>query len=177
MNQVSEKELAKAPGKTPPAAAQTGTPLAMAFVAIALLAVLVAMDGVVLRSQSDAQGLLELAVGLGFAGLLTGALMGAFHYRASRGVMLGTLTGSIVGPLMAPLFYCDEKTFPEIMGIALFGCILLPVLAVLVRGKRRSLTPPASSPWHEEPLVATEVTPSPANPWAEATLDEKPSRR
>lgn len=167
MNQPSENESASAPGKTPPAAAQTGTPLAMAFVAIALLAVLVAMDGVVVRSQSNDENFGRFTATFGLCGMVVGALMGLFHFRRWRGVMLGTLTGSIVGPLMAPLFYCDEKTFPEIMGIALFGCILLPVLAVLVRGKRRSLAPPASSPWHEEPLVATEVTPTPANPWVE----------
>jgi hypothetical protein len=142
-----------------------GYPLALLFLAVAVSAVLLAMDAAAISSVQqhfgDALGqALAGVVGGCFWGGCFGAIVGLFHHRRGRGAGLGALSGAVTGALIGPLCVAPQTSGESLAVTSLFGSLLIVALGLLIR--RTVARAPQRTPvvWQDEPVMA-EAVPSP----------------
>lgn len=118
-------------------------PLSALFVLIALCSVLAAMISPLARSvAAENTNLIQFViamVALAFIGLILGFIVGLFHYRRTRGAILGMSAGVLVGMISGPLMLSPFTAFPALLGFSFLGAIMLIVTGFIL-GKRSGLS-------------------------------------
>ena len=111
-----------------------GYPLAAIFLLIALVAVLMSQLGWLVASKSfDGQALLVAAIFGAGSGVVYGFFIGLYHYRLSRGLVIGAFTGLLVGALTSPVFVVAVSDPWKALSSSIGGSIVLVGLAVAYR--------------------------------------------
>ena len=89
--------------KSPPPGSTSTFSLEAMFLMTALFCLMLAMLSWIFRSEA-ARSLLAVAVSAGATwGFFTGIMIGLYHYRRMRGVIIGMPTGTVVGAMAGPL--------------------------------------------------------------------------
>ncbi len=114
------------PRKSPAPASASTFSLGAMFLMTALFCLMLAMLSWILRSE-EARSMLQISVTAGAAwGFFTGIVIGLYHYRRMRGVLIGMPTGTVVGALAGPLciqFY--ESPWATIVMSLICGAVLI----------------------------------------------------
>jgi hypothetical protein len=142
-----------------------GYPLALLFLAVAVSAVLLAMDAAAISSVQQhfgdalGQALAGVVVGCFWGGCF-GAILGVFHHRRARGAGLGALSGAGTGALIGPLCVAPQTSGERLAVTSLFGSLLIVALGLLIRRTVARAPRQMAAIWPDKPLVA-EVVSSP----------------
>jgi hypothetical protein len=122
----------------PPSVTRTGGyPLIALFLVITACGIIAALIGPAARAVSDGR------VGVGdaiYASListvlvmLTGGVVGMFHYRRMRGLGWGLVTGAVIGMFVGPLMLAPHEAFGSVVSLSLGGAAVIVLISLAFR--------------------------------------------
>ena len=115
-----------------------GYPLSALFLLVTLFAILSAIVAIAARSYNtpDVDSFLEL-LRFSIAGCimfaLLGIFVGLFHYRRSRGMLIGFLAGGLIGLFAGPILVIPPDLFLDLVLVSFGGSIIIIIVGGITR--------------------------------------------
>lgn len=113
-----------------------GYPLGLLFVAIALVAALLALDAAVMKDAAferiSAERLLGNFVIATVIGFLLGIIVGAYHFHR-LGILVGGGVGAVLVPLLLPVLMAREDHTLQVLIATVIGCGSMLGIATMIR--------------------------------------------
>ena len=121
---------------------QGGYPLIALFLVITACGIIAALIGPAARAISDGRvGVREALVSSILSTvvvMLTGGIVGMFHYRRARGFGWGLLTGAVIGMFVGPLILAPLEAFGAVLALSFGGAVVIILISVAFRIAARS---------------------------------------
>ena len=65
--------------------------------------------------------------------MVTGAVVGMFHYRRARGLFWGLITGAVIGIFVGPLVLAPRESFGAVLALSFGGGAVIVLISVAFR--------------------------------------------
>jgi hypothetical protein len=114
-----------------------GYPLIALFLVITACGIIAALIGPAARAVSDGRigvrdAVLSSIISTVFV-MLTGGIVGTFHYRRARGFCWGLITGAVIGVFVGPLVLAPRDAFGAVLALSFGGAAVIILISVAFR--------------------------------------------
>lgn len=121
----------------PPPRRTGGYPLIALFLVITACGIIASLIGPAVRAVSDGRVGVREAIYASMIStvvvMLTGGIVGLFHYRRTRGFVWGLVTGAVIGLFVGPLVLAPREAFGAVVALSFGGAAVIVLISVAFR--------------------------------------------